>query len=149
MALYGGYGGGYGYGGYGYGGGFAPTPGGFSPAKVGAIESSPATPFEKVSGKLSVQENGEKGSWIGAGSGLAGGAAAGAALGYKFGGAKKGPVALAGAAIGGVTGLLGGLFAGREISEAVATKHDAGDDGKFNGSRRDDFQLDRTYQGAF
>lgn len=143
MAVYGGYGGGYGYG---YGGGFAPTPGGFSPAKVGAVESSPATPFEKVSGKLSTQEKGEEGSWIGAGSGLAGGAAAGAGIGYKFG---RAPGAAIGGVVGGVAGLLGGLFAGREISEAVATKNDAGDDGKFNGSRREDFQMDRTYQGAF
>lgn len=142
MATYGMYGGGYG-GGYGYG--FAPTPGGFSPARTGAVESSPATPFEKVSGKLNVQEKGVEGSWIGAGAGLGGGAALGALAGSKFG--KYG--AVIGAVVGGIGGIFGGLFAGKSISEAEATKHDAGDDGKFNGSRRDDFQLDRTYQGVF
>lgn len=152
MATYGMYGGGYG-GGYGYG--FAPTPGGFSPARTGAVESSPATPFEKTSGKLYKTEEGIEGSWIGAGVGAGAGAGLGALIGshikmgVREGARSGGRAALIGATLGGVTGIVTGVLAGKKLKEAEATNNDVGDDGKFNGSRRDDFQMDRTYQGVF
>lgn len=157
MAAYGTYGG---YGGYGYGYGMSPSGSymGYTPARMGAVESSSATPFEKVSGKLYTTEEGIDGSWIGAGVGAGAGAGLGALIGSHFktaaSGAAKGVQSggrngLIGAGVGAVLGIFGGLFAGKSLSEAEAFKHDAGDDGKFNGSRRDDFASDRTYSGAF
>ncbi|WP_373530983.1 hypothetical protein [Vampirovibrio sp.] len=140
------YGGFMGGGGYGYGAGFAPTPGGFTPARTGAVESSPATPFEKVSGKLDRQESSVRGSVWGGGIGGAGGAAAGAAVGSRFAG-KAG--AAVGGVIGAVGGIVGGVFAGKEINKGRSALKDTSDDGKFNGSRREEFQMDRTYNSVF
>lgn len=128
-----------GYGGYGYGGqGMM--------ARGGAVESSPATPFEKVSGNLHRHEESVRGAWIGAGSGGAFGGAGGAALGYKLTNNKYG--ALAGGLFGTVAGVVGGLFAGSDIAKGKAALSDLDDDGKGNGSRRHDFQQDRTYTTA-
>lgn len=148
----------YPYGGYGYGfsPSYMPTPGGLTPGRVGAVESTPTTPFEKTSGKLQVHEQGVQASWIGAGVGAGAVGLAGAGLGYKLFGKNgkglakgSGKGALFGGLLGALGGAMAGIFAGKSLGQAKATESDARDDGKFNGSDRGDFQSDRTYNGVF
>lgn len=143
---YAGYGGGYGVG---YAPSYVPTPGGLTPGRTGAVESTPTTPFEKTSGKLHTHQEGVKGSWIGAGAGAGACGILGAGIGHKLFGNSGGKGALFGGLLGAVAGAFGGLFAGKSIGQAKAAETDVNDDGKYNGSDRGDFQLDRTYNGVF